>query len=176
MLEKCYPLIGKVVVEFQQLEFSLEHLILELLIHKDHKDRDLINADLNALLALTASLPFSKKVDVLRSIAPFKLRYQHIHDSLGDVIVSITKAEENRNRIVHGTWMYYGEKQVAYMKTQTSRKHGLRGGGLKRFTTADLDKAIAEIQDAKDKVIQLGSELTRCGVIKTSMFTNTNPP
>jgi hypothetical protein len=174
-LEKCYPLIGRVVVEFQNLEGILEILIVELLVHKDFKNRDLMNKDFNCLLAVMASLTFSKKVDLIRSIAPFKLRYQDLFDSLKDIVVSLTRAEEKRNSIVHAHWMAMGDERVVITKPRTSRKVGLIGGGLHEVTTAKIEEALAAIREATNKVADLGSKLTQRGVIKTKMFTIEDP-
>jgi len=61
-IDEFYPLIGKLVVEFQEVDMLL-NLLLGLLLKED----------INVTMAFAVSVPFGKKIDVIKSIAPFKL-------------------------------------------------------------------------------------------------------
>ena len=119
-IEEFYPLIGKLVVEFQELDFLL-NLFLGMLLKED----------INVTMAFAVSLPFAKKIDVIKSIAPFKLNTAQLNEALDALIGKLGKAEEERNRIVHASWIGEGDSKVFFHKPQTSRKHGMKNGGIR---------------------------------------------
>lgn len=159
-IEKYYPLIGKTVVEFQDLDCFLNYLLMFLL-----------NEDPNVSMALVVSLSFAKKVDVIKSIAPFKFKYKDLHDSLKELIPQLTSSEERRNQIIHGAWIGSSvEDKVFFHKPQTSRKHGMKTGGIRHATTKEIEDTIKVIQKAKNSIFKLGAELERRNIIKVHFF------
>src|ERR1039458_7508682 len=102
-LENYYPLIGKVVVRFQDLDMLVNMLMVCLL-----------SEDPNVTLAFMVTLPFSKKLDVLRSVAPFKFRSQNLLDRLVTVLPILSRAEESRNRVVHAAWLGSSESNTVF--------------------------------------------------------------
>jgi len=66
-LETYSPLLGKVVVQFQEVDMLLTVLMACLL-----------NEDPNVTMAFMVTLPFSKKLDVLGTVARAKFTHQDL--------------------------------------------------------------------------------------------------
>ena len=159
-LDKYYPLIGKVVVEFQDLEFALNIMLTALL-----------KEDPNVVMALAVTLPFAKKLDVVKSIAPFKIRDVPLLDQLDGLIQKMTEAEECRNRIVHAAWIRStAVDEVFYHKPRTSRKHGMKNGGIRRCSVVEVETVVTSIQGAKTHLFRFCALLEERNVIQTRMF------
>jgi len=159
-LEAYYPLIGKIVVKFQDLDFFLNVLMTGLL-----------KEDPNVTMAYAVSLSFSKKIDVLKSIAPFKFKHQDLHDTLDKSIGLMSKAEELRNRIIHASYLGSSEEGAVYVyKPRASRKHGMRNGGIRNITTKELEESLEAIQNAFNSATSLGRELEKRKIISIQLF------
>ena len=159
-LDRHYPLIGKVVVEFQGIDLTLNIILGSLLIKED----------INIIQAFAVSLSFSKKMDVLKSIAPFKIQEPDLLKILDKVLKELSQAESERNRIVHAHWMAASDgSKVALLKPSTSRRHGLRGG-ISWVSPDEIEKVITYIQKAKSSLWMFGAELEKRGVIRLKMF------
>lgn len=152
-LEKFYPLIGKVIVRFQALDSFLNVVLMG--ITKEQPD---------VVMAYSASLSFGKKVDVLKSVMLFKVGNSALLARLEDVVKALSDAEEERNRIVHASWMGGTDGTVLFHKPQTSRKRGLRNGGVRESCVEDIEGSLIIINDAVVHLSKLARELHRTGV------------
>jgi hypothetical protein len=113
-------------------------------------------------------LPFSKKLDALRSVAPFKFRRQDLLDKLDTIMPLLSQAEESRNRIVHATWIEHtGSNTVFFHKPRATRKAGIIAGGIRPAATDEIEAAIKSIDDAMTALCELGHALEQCKLLKT---------
>jgi len=159
-LDAYYPLIGKVVVRFQDLDMVVNITMACLL-----------GEDPNVTQAFMVTLPFSKKLDVLRSVAPFKFKRQDLIDRLDRVLPVLSQAEDGRNRVVHATWIGSSASDTVYFhKPRATRKAGLKDGGIRHATIAELEQVIKSIASAMKEFCELGSALEKAKVLSTKMF------
>jgi hypothetical protein len=160
-IKESLTMIGRLIVAFQTLDFNLNMILSYLL-----KDT------LDVTIAIATSLSFSKKLDVLKSIAPYRIHNQRILKQLDIMITLCGVAERERNMIVHSNWFinFGPEQQFVRYKPQTSRKRG-----LKHSTTPGTPEFIQESIDivsrALEKVHLFGSLLERKKIAKVRFFT-----
>jgi hypothetical protein len=81
------PMIGRLIVDFQTLDFYLNMVLSYLL-----KD------SLEVTTAIATSLSFSKKLDVLKSITPFRIHNHRILKQLDIMIASCGAAQHPAHR------------------------------------------------------------------------------
>jgi hypothetical protein len=159
-LEMYYPLLGKVVVRFQEVDMLLCVLMACLL-----------NEDPNVTLAFMITLPFSKKLDVFGTVARAKFTHQDLLDKLDKAISLLSSAEEGRNRVVHAAWIgSVSGNSVFFHKPRASRKEGMQHGGIRQATQEEVESVINKIQIAMSAVCQFGRELEQRKIIKVSLF------
>ena len=126
-MKRLHEPIGKLVVQFQTLEFII--LMLCLGITKDNLD---------VVMAMLSVVSFRRKLDVLRAIAPYAISDSTLGSELTDLIEKASHCEEQRNTIVHSIWLG-GQDKVFRHKPIVSRKHGLKNGGIQEFNVAEID-------------------------------------
>jgi hypothetical protein len=156
--EKFFAPIGNIVVAFQDADFCLTMLLALLL-----------NEDTNVTLSFAVSLSFSKKLDVVKSIAPFKIKDQGLLAELDDIVKQLANAEQERNVIVHGHWITpVKDGPIGFYKPATRRD------GLKNFLESksmdDMQKVLAIIHKATERLFSFTGELHARGVIQQKVF------
>jgi hypothetical protein len=165
-IDEFYPLIGKVVVRFQEIDMTL-NMIMACLLKEDP----------NVTIAFMVTLPFSKKLDVLRSVAPFKFKFKILLDQLDATLPLISVAEDKRNRVVHATWISASDnKKVFFYKPRATRKVGMKDDGIRDVTPEEIKDALKAIDDALSAICRLGEQLERQGVMITKMFSKLHKP
>ena len=159
-IEQFYEPIGKMIVTFQDLEMSLTLLILSL-----------VNEDPNVTMSFVAGMSFSKRIDALKSLAPFKMN-PVLCKELDDLIKKIGTCEERRNTVVHSSWMGSIDGGTVFRhKPGTNRKKGLFGG-IESAEIALVADVTAAIHDSHMALLRFAKKLTKMGVIKLKTFEN----
>ena len=133
-IEPFFPLIGQVVVEFQTIETIVDFILMALLSKEDP----------NVVHSFATALQFGRKLDVVKAIAPFKIPRPDLNERLGSVIATLSNAEQERNRIIHSRYGWFGKDKVSVHKMGVSRKDGITGSGFRVVETSF-------VQDALDK-------------------------
>ena len=156
--EKFFTPIGNVVMTFQDADFALTMLLASLL-----------NEEGNVALAFAVPLTIQKKLDVIKSIAPFKIKEQALLDELDEIVNEMVQANERRNGIVHGYWLTsVKEGPIGYYKPVAGR------GGLKNFVESksieDMNAVIGIIQKAAQHLFSFTGKLHKHGVLKQKNF------
>ena len=130
--------LGRVVLSFSELEDAVSCVIAML-----------IGADASIGQIVTAGMSFRVKVDVLGSLARFKIEgCKSSKDDLAqlaDLIRICRLAEQRRNRIIHSTYI-----SGFRVKTSAGSKHGLRSvvslvNSAELMNTADYCAYVADI-------------------------------
>lgn len=158
-IDKFYQPIGHLVIRFQELDFTLNIMLMSL-----------IKEDPNVTMAFSISLSFRKKIDVIKSIAPFKITNAELHHRLDTLINKLINAEEVRNKIIHTYWTRSSvEKKVFRLKPKTNHKKGLTGGGYEA-KLSDIEDAIKTVDEAVLELFHFCAELERKGIMPTRIF------
>ena len=155
-----YPLIGKVVVAFQEVDFLINLMFASLL--REQPDIS---------MAVATSLSFSKKLNVLKAISQFKIRASDLQARLDEVIKKLGRAEDERNRIVHAAWIPSSvDDKVFFHKPRITQKHGVKNGGIRESFPSEIEETLQSIGDAKQELLEFLGELERKSIIRTRMF------
>lgn len=163
-LDEFYPLIGKVVVEFQSLDFQLNILFACLL-----------REDPNVSMAFAVTLPFSKKIDVLKSIAPFKIPQGDLHLDLEKIIILLTQSEEKRNQVIHASWIPNASAdKVFFHKPRATRKEGMKNGGIRESMPSEIDETLQTIHNAKQGLFAFCARLQKSGILRSQMISKSD--
>ena len=85
--------VGRVVVNFQHLEFLIVRLIWIM-----------AAADENIGQRITAGVSFSKLLDLLASVFHYRVQERAMLDEFDHLIKRVRKVNEDRNRVVHSWW------------------------------------------------------------------------
>ena len=111
-------LLGDIVTAFGNLEIFLEGTIWQLLGQEDQSKFLMAQA-------LTAEMSFDRKVHALASM--FRVKYPKQHEAeLESLVASLSKAQEERNALMHSAWNYSADSgQFERMKATAKAKRGL---------------------------------------------------
>lgn len=97
-------------------------------------------------------------------------------DELDKILPLLSLAEQGRNRVVHATWIgSSGGNAVFFHKPKVTRSAGLKDGGIRHATTADIEAVSKIIDDAINAVCELGRGLGERKVIRTNFFVDAVP-
>jgi hypothetical protein len=158
-IESYYPLIGKAVVKFQELDLALDILM-----------SSLVSDDVNVTMAFMATLSFKQKLDALGTVARAKFSDAVLLGILDDTMSALSKAEEGRNRVVHTTLIGTSAGDEVYShKPKATRTDGLKNGGIKLASRDTVEDVITNIQTAMTSVVGLSNELKSRHLIKFSL-------
>ena len=96
-LDPAYlSLIGRIAVTAGRLEFTLSHLL-----------QDLINPDPRVAQLVTGPMPFSTTVHLVKKIAAVKLAENDPRLALlVEALATAEDAMQHRNQILHGSWSF----------------------------------------------------------------------
>lgn len=131
---RLFAAIGRIVVEFQQMESWLAESLTGLLALDPMGDRHTV----------LASMSFRQKVDLLFVLYGRKRRHD-LKTPMETVRKALHKAEEYRNRIVHSVWAVGGTP-----RTWIREKSSLRGKKGLGVTSRAVD--IAHLEKSADSL------------------------
>jgi len=152
-LDAFYEPIGRMIVAFQNAESTLSLMIVAL-----------VNEDPRVTMALVTGMSFSRRLDALRSLAPFKMD-QTLSGELADIVNELGKCENSRNMIVHSSWIASLDgRQVLRLKPNISRKKGLRDS-VKKAQVSDVTDVTKAIHAAHSKLLRFVEKLTTKRII-----------
>ncbi len=140
--------LGRVVVNFASLEFTLGTAIILLL-----------NIDQKVGQILVSKLPFKGRIDVFDAL----VRYQKPNMASGaqhvDIITNLGQLEDRRNQIVHSAWAAAKQPtELTRVKVNVRRKRGLSFTFEPYDETKVLELA-QEIKQATEKVLNYAISL-----------------
>jgi hypothetical protein len=134
--------IGRVVIGFQNLEAVLVYCVSAVI---DREDQDL-----GAIIC--AQMSFDRLCHTLAALAKHRVRDPRAVTMLDELLVRISTAEQDRNRLLHSAWGIDDETGVVRrFKTTARRKEGLR-----QINEAVVPEALHE---AADRLAQLYHDL-----------------
>lgn len=116
--ERLYRAIGRVVVEFQFVEYTVAEILASILQMREQEDQHRISA----------AMSFRQKVDLLCDL--YSIRKNPLWP---DVDLPLARkclygTEDFRNRVVHSFWHVAGTDEIRWMRTKASLRSsdGLR--------------------------------------------------
>ncbi|MBX3746916.1 MAG: hypothetical protein KF833_16520 [Verrucomicrobiae bacterium] len=95
-------------------------------------------------------------------------------DILDGVLPLLSQAEDGRNRVVHASWIGSpGSDKVFFHKPRATRKTGMKDGGVRNATTAEIENVIKSMDSAMKALWEFGCALEKAKVPKTTkMFSS----
>jgi hypothetical protein len=131
--DQHYRAIGRIVVEFQNMEQWLTFCVWEL-----------VGPDQYVGQMVTARLSIKYKRDLLASLFKHHCQDQKVRDELRALLGEVAEAEDRRNELLHSLWGFTGIDQpvVHRRKINTTIKKGL-AHDMEAMTPEALD-AIAD--------------------------------
>lgn len=161
--EDFYPFIGKVVVRFQDADMFLNMFMMCLL-----------GGDINVTQAFMVTLPFSKKLDIIHSVAPLKIAREDLLKRLDEVLKLLSKAEEERNKVVHATWMPSSKSNMIFFyKPKATRNAGLKLNEGRSMTIAEVEAIFKTIDNATNEFCDLAHTLEEEKIMHSLLFRKT---
>jgi len=128
--------LGRVTVNFSLLEFHLGWYV-SILLGEDSGTGQIVNAQLS----------FKTQIDLLMSLARYKIKEQIVTEQLEDLIRRAKDIEDRRNQLVHSAWLLKegAAEGVIRLKITARAKHGLKHT-REEVRAANIDAFATEIQ------------------------------
>jgi len=150
--DRLYRAIGKVVVEFQFVEYTAAEILSSILQMRDQEDQHRISA----------AMSFRQKVDLLCDLYPLRKNPSWLDVDLPLTRKCLYGAEDFRNRVVHSFWHVAGTDEIRWMRTKAS----LRSSGGLRISagvanTEALEHGAEAIQCIRDWYLNPVDKLQR---------------
>ncbi|MFA6310101.1 MAG: hypothetical protein WCV99_01525 [Sterolibacterium sp.] len=129
--------IGKVVIEFQFIEYTVAEILASILKMREEADQHRV----------AAAMSFRQKVDLLCDLYPTRKGPKWLEVDISIVRKSLYASEEFRNRVVHSFWYVSGSAPMQWMHSKAS----LRSTAGLRVTTSST--ANIEVLEQGTKVM-----------------------
>ena len=122
--------IGRIIIEFNSLESTLEYLIAEQLTHAGNQD--------DRTYVFLAEMMFQGKAKALINLYGQIIEYGTIkinHEDLSIIQKRLDEASRIRNEYAHANWQELNPKGYVCVKTQASKK-----GIFQKYRLFDIDQ------------------------------------
>jgi hypothetical protein len=163
-LQAIHEPLGKLVVTFGQLEFMVMVGI-----------SGLLRQEIDVCFALISEMNFSKRLDALASIAPYRIKDPVLLSELKPVIDLLNQAAEQRNSVIHSAWMGSSSGQEIFrIKPSAKRRHGFKSD-FRRVTVAEINAVVDIVGAANKRFTEFMGKLARSSgnPLLLSMFSST---
>ena len=141
VLEEIEPYVGRVIIEFNSLDDSLEYCIHELVCNSLSDDR---------IYVFLAEMMFSAKAKALVNLYGQMIEYcvvDYPKEELNKLQNRLEEAARIRNEYAHANWGDIGKKRYVCVKTQASKK-GIHKK-YRLFDIAQMEKDIDYIVETQ---------------------------
>ena len=140
-LSEITPLLGEIILEFNQIEDGLDDIIMMLI--AEHRN--------DTSFTIIAKMKFSQKIELFKDIVLPACRHSHKPDFLLEfesLIAGLKEAAENRNRAVHARWIDADKEFYVRTKIKVDKK-GVYGVFFK-LDEKTLKKYIKNMQELSE--------------------------
>lgn len=122
--------IGKVVIEFQFIEYTVAEILASVLKMREEADQHRV----------AAAMSFRQKADLLCDLYPTRKHPKWLEVDISLVRKALYASEEFRNRVVHSFWYVSGSTPTQWMRSKAS----LRSTTGLRVTTSTANIEVLE--------------------------------
>ncbi|WP_036302144.1 hypothetical protein [Methylotenera sp. L2L1] len=126
--------IGKVVIEFQFIEYMVAEILASILKMREESDQHRV----------AAAMSFRQKTDLICDLYPTRRHAKWLEVDISLVRKALFASEDFRNRVVHSFWHVSGSEPMQWMRSKAS----LRSPAGLRVTTSTANIEVLE-QGAK---------------------------
>ena len=150
MNDDYFKALGKIAVNFSSLEIYLSFLIW-----------NLSTSELKVGKIITSELSFKAKVALFASLYRLQVGDIKKGSDVEKLIKSLMKAEDERNMVMHSSWLVDEKNtKVTRYKVTSKLKHGLKDE-FEDFTVNDLNKIADFISSTGRELGKLISSLSK---------------
>jgi len=122
--------IGKVVIEFQFIEYTIAEILASILKMKEESDQHRV----------AAAMSFRQKADLLCDLYPTRRHAKWLEVDIPLVRKALYASEDFRNRVVHSFWYVSGSEPMQWMRSKAS----LRSSAGLRVSTGTANIEVLE--------------------------------
>jgi hypothetical protein len=153
-LDAFYAPVGRVVVAFGNLEFSVMNLLIGIL-----------HGEPNRSLVVVCEMSLAKRIDAARSLAKyFPKDHSALAQKLNTLLIEASQLAQERDAVIHSAWVIKkGPGQVARLKATAKGKAGFKA----HFTTvtgAELNALADRLKANWSAIARLQTELHGVGL------------
>jgi hypothetical protein len=119
-------------------------------------------------LCFTSETTFPKMLGYISSISKLKIKDEYLLKEIEDLLKKLKEIEQNRNMIIHATYLIAGSK-IKRAKISAKQSKGLMKM-LYDIDANEIEGYVTEISEAKIKTVNLASKLKLMGLVSNQFF------
>ena len=143
------PLIGKIIISFNNLDDTVNYVIKEIVSDPNYKDE--------IPWIFISEMSYNNKINVLKKLINFFLRFSEkdYENDFNNLINRLSECGRKRNYIVHANWMEINSDLLVKIKTKI-KKDGAKNlyKVIKKENLIEIENYIDETNDILDNFFE----------------------